>query len=47
MIGGTKLVDLGSGTRKGSEFERFGEVRIFDATNGFGLDFFEKTEAEG
>ena len=25
--------------------ERFGEVRIVDETNGFGLEFFEKTES--
>ena len=25
--------------------ERFGEVRIIDETNGFGLDFVEKTES--
>ena len=29
-------------TRKG--LERFGEVEIFDETNGFGLDFVKKTE---
>ena len=30
----------------GKRLERFGEVRIFDETNGFGLDFVEKTESE-
>ena len=29
----------------GKRFERFGEVRIVDETNGFGLDFFKKTDA--
>ena len=29
---------------RGKRLERFGEVRIVDETNGFGLDFFEKTE---
>ena len=29
----------------GKRLERFGEVRIIDETNGFGLDFFEKTES--
>ena len=28
----------------GKRLERFGEVRIIDETNGFGLDFVEKTE---
>ena len=28
----------------GKRLERFGEVRIVDETNGFGLDFVEKTE---
>ena len=28
----------------GKRLERFGEVRINDETNGFGLDFVEKTE---
>ena len=28
----------------GKRFERFGEVRIVDETNGFGLDFVKKTE---
>ena len=27
----------------GKRLERFGEVRIVDETNGFGLDFVEKT----
>ena len=27
----------------GKRLERFGEVRIIDETNGFGLDFIEKT----
>ena len=27
----------------GKRLERFGEVRIVDETNGFGLDFIEKT----
>ena len=29
----------------GKRLERFGEVRIVDETNGFGLDFVEKTES--
>ena len=29
----------------GKRLERFGEVRIIDETNGFGLDFLEKTES--
>ena len=29
----------------GGGLERFGEVRIVDETNGFGLDFVEKTES--
>ena len=29
----------------GKKFERFGEVRIVDETNGFGLDFVKKTES--
>ena len=29
----------------GKRLERFGEVRIIDETNGFGLDFVEKTES--
>ena len=28
----------------GKRLERFGEVRIIDETNGFGLDVVEKTE---
>ena len=28
----------------GKTLERFGEVRITDEANGFGLDFVEKTE---
>ena len=28
----------------GTRLERFGEVRIVDETNGFGLDFVKKTE---
>ena len=28
----------------GNRLERFGEVRIIDETNGFGLEFVEKTE---
>ena len=28
----------------GKRLERFGEVRFVDETNGFGLDFFKKTE---
>ena len=28
----------------GKRLERFGEVRIIDETNGFGLDFVEKIE---
>ena len=28
----------------GKRLERSGEVRIIDETNGFGLDFLEKTE---
>ena len=27
------------------KLERFGEVRIVDETNGFGLDFAKKTES--
>ena len=29
----------------GKRLERFGEVRIIDETNGFGLDFVQKTES--
>ena len=29
----------------GKRLERFGEVGIADETNGFGLDFFERTES--
>ena len=29
----------------GKRLERFGEVRIVDEMNGFGLDFFKKTES--
>ena len=29
----------------GKRLERFGEVRIIDETNGFGLDFVEKIES--
>ena len=29
----------------GKRLERVGEVRIIDETNGFGLDFVEKTES--
>ena len=29
----------------GKRLERFGEVRIIDETNGFGLDFVEKTKS--
>ena len=29
----------------GKRLERFGEVRIIDETNGFGVDFVEKTES--
>ena len=29
----------------GMRLKRFGEVRIVDETNGFGLDFVEKTES--
>ena len=29
----------------GKRLERFGEVRIIDETNGFGLEFVEKTES--
>ena len=29
----------------GKRLERFGEVRIVDETNGFGLDFVKKTES--
>ena len=32
-------------TTMGKRLERFGEVRIIDETNGFGLDFVEKTES--
>ena len=28
----------------GKRLERFGDVRIVDETNGFGLDFVEETE---
>ena len=30
----------------GKSLERFGEVRIIDETNGFGLDFVEKTRVD-
>ena len=29
----------------GKRLEQFGEVRIVDETNGFGLDFVKKTES--
>ena len=29
----------------GKRLETFGEVRIIDETNGFGLDFVKKTES--
>ena len=29
----------------GQRLERFGEVRIIDEMNGFGLDVFKKTES--
>ena len=29
----------------GKRLERFGEVRIVDETNGFGMDFVEKTKS--
>ena len=29
----------------GKRLERLGEVRIADETNGFGLNFFKKTES--
>ena len=29
----------------GKMSERFGEIRIIDETNGFGLDFVKKTES--
>ena len=29
----------------GTRLKRFGEVGIVDETNGFGLDFVEKTES--
>ena len=29
----------------GKRLQQFGEVRIIDETNGFGLDFVEKTES--
>ena len=29
----------------GKRLERFGEVKIIDEMNGFGLDFVEKTES--
>ena len=29
----------------GKGLQRFGEVRIVDETNGFGLDFAKKTES--
>ena len=32
-------------TMMGKRLERFGEVIIIDETNGFGLDFVEKTES--
>ena len=32
-------------TTMGKRLERFGEVRIIDETNGFGLDFVKKTES--
>ena len=30
----------------GKRLERFGEVGIVDETNGFGMDFVEKTESK-
>ena len=30
----------------GKRLERFGEVRIVDEMNGFGLEFVKKTESE-
>ena len=29
----------------GKRLKKFGELRIIDETNGFGLDFVEKTES--
>ena len=29
----------------GKRLERFGEIRIIDEMNGFGLDFVEKTKS--
>ena len=29
----------------GKRWERFGEIRIIDETNGFGLNFVEKMES--
>ena len=29
----------------GKRLERFGEIKIIDERNGFGLDFVEKTES--
>ena len=34
-----------SQTAMKKSLERFGEVRIFNETNGFGLDFVKKTES--
>ena len=32
-------------TTMGKRLEQFGEVRIIDETNGFGLDFVKRTES--
>ena len=32
-------------TTMGKRLERFGEARMVDETNGFGLDFVKKTES--
>ena len=36
---------LSNETMMGETLERFGEVRIINETNGFGLDFVEKTKS--
>ena len=40
-----KDVEISNQSTLGMRLQRFGEVRIVDETNGFGLDFVEKTES--
>ena len=36
---------ISKSTAMGRKLEIFGEVRIIDETNGFGLEFFKKTKS--